>query len=587
MLKMRRVVLICCGFVLLPCSLRAACLQASHLSAPDCSYTARRLIPGCATVAEAAFAALHLPSNKRDHSLAISSFACKFGSERPATKKSSSFSNRTPSKGLSTQNKKVLLPAKQRGGLSRKEWDLAVKIAGPKTSPGQLAKMMDMAKNGKFNELEVIWEREGASKNEVKRRTKITKEIFAGSNQSGPQNVVAATQSELRCVHFGACPGCIVEANLHDTPTINEAKMFLGALTKQAGREFEVNMGQIHRWRTLAKLAVSPTNNEMGFEIGLYKSGTHDVLAIPRCRVHHPSINEAVSILQEEMLAVGIQAYDEKSSEGHLRYVQMMVERHSNKVQMTMVWNAENFRDASPQAQLLVKRLKLYDIFHSIWINYRTGTGNVIFNRDEKKWQLLIGPKYVAERIEAGLNLSFPIAPSMFRQGNLEQFTAIIQKVETFIEPGSKVCELYAGAGMVGLSAALQNCEWLRCSDENPANLDAFLATKQSLPIDLKRKAYYTTSSAEEAIEDGQVDGADVLIVDPPRKGLELLAHWIQSKSPTELKKVIYISCGFKALKEDLKVMLSGNKWKLTHAEGHVLFPGSDHIECLVVLEKL
>eukprot|EP00960_Hanusia_phi_P070742 767382-Hanusia_phi.AAC.8 len=537
MLKMRRAVLICCSFVLLPCSLRAACPPASCLAVQERSLAARRRIPGYPPIAEVAFAALHLPVQRRDHLFGISSFACKFGSERQTSKKSSSFSKRTPNKGLAIQ-KKVLLPAQKRGGLSRKEYDVAVKIAGPKTSPGQLARMLEMAKKGLFSELEEIWEREGASKNEVKRRTKITKEIFAGGTQSGPKNVVPPSQSELRCVHFGACPGCVVEANFQDTPTINEAKLFLGPLMKQNGQEFEVSIGQIHRWRTLAKLAVSPTNNELGFQIGLYKTGTHDVFAIPRCRVHHPSINEAVSILQEEMLAVGILAYDENSNEGHLRYVQMMVERHTNKVQITMVWNAENFRDASPQAQLLVKRLKLYDIFHSIWINYRTGKGNVIFNRDIKKWQLLEGPKYVSERIEAGLNLSFPIAPSMFRQGNLEQFTTIIQKVETFIPSGSKVCELYAGAGMIGLSAALKKCEWLRCSDENPANLEAFLETKRSLPAELKRKAYYTISSAEQAIEEGQVDGADVLIVDPPRKGLELLAHWIESKSPLEMNKV-------------------------------------------------
>jgi hypothetical protein len=51
----------------------------------------------------------------------------------------------------------------------------------------------------------------------------------------------------------------------------------------------------------------------------------------------------------------------------------------------------------------------------------------------------------------------------MFRQGNLEQFEAMLEAIEPFIIPKSTVCELYAGAGIIGLSTAAGKCEWLRC----------------------------------------------------------------------------------------------------------------------------
>lgn len=54
-----------------------------------------------------------------------------------------------------------------------------------------------------------------------------------------------------------------------------------------------------HGWRTLAKLAVKPVSKWGGVELGLYKLGSHDVTAIPECRVHHPSVNRAVTLLQE------------------------------------------------------------------------------------------------------------------------------------------------------------------------------------------------------------------------------------------------------------------------------------------------
>jgi len=103
----------------------------------------------------------------------------------------------------------------------------------------------------------------------------------------------------------------------------------------------------------------------------------------------------------------------------------------------------------------------------------------------------------------------------------------MLEAIEPFIPPHSAVCELYAGAGMIGLSTAAEQCKWLRCSDENPANLQSFLQVKRRLPPHLAGKVQYTAASAEDAITKGQVTDADILIVDPPRKGLDLVARWL------------------------------------------------------------
>ena len=405
-------------------------------------------------------------------------------------------------------------------------------IGGTRKSPSALAQLFALAKKGEFGKLEDIWEREGTSKNEMKRRVKAIKQMqaddrAAASGANAPATAKEqALKSELRCIHFGDCSGCTAEAGLAKTPVMEEARTFFARLLPE-GEEFRIHIGKAHRWRTLAKLAVAPSGAG-GVEIGLYQAGSHDVLGIPKCRVHHPSINDAVEVLQTEMLDLGVTGYNEFTGIGHLRYVQMMVERRTNRVQLTLVWNADTFRFASPTAQLLVKKLKAYPLFHSIWLNFRTGPGNVIFNRDAKAWHLAYGPPSVLETVlPQSSNLTFPIAPNMFRQGNLEQFEEMLKAVEPFIPPKSTVCELYAGAGMIGLSTAAASCEWLRCSDENPANLDAFLQVKRRLPKNLAQRVTYTAASAEQAISMGQVEGAQVLIVDPPRRGLDLVARWL------------------------------------------------------------
>ncbi len=56
------------------------------------------------------------------------------------------------------------------------------------------------------------------------------------------------------------------------------------------------------------------------------------------------------------------------------------------------------------------------------------------------------------------------------------------------------------------------------------------------------------------------------------------------------IKRIIYVSCGFQALKRDANALITGgggNKWRVVHAEGFVLFPGSDHAETLCIFDRV
>lgn len=98
--------------------------------------------------------------------------------------------------------------------------------------------------------------------------------------------------------------------------------------------------------------------------------------------------------------------------------------------------------------------------------------------------------------------------------------------------------------------------------------------------------------NAQTAIQEGQCDTCDVLIVDPPRKGLDpeviqfLTGNHPTKPLPLSLRRVIYISCGFEALEYDIKTLLASGKWKIRASEGFALFPGSDHIETVVVFDR-
>lgn len=116
--------------------------------------------------------------------------------------------------------------------------------------------------------------------------------------------------------------------------------------------------------------------------------------------------------------------------------------------------------------------------------------------------------------------------------------------------------------------------------------------TQPSNPHPQKRqeRVDFMVGTALEALEAGAAVGADTLIVDPPRKGLEpeVLAYLTAGKRDKlagDVRRIVYVSCGFDALKRDA-VALTSAGWRVVHAEGFVLFPGSDHLETLCVFDR-
>jgi hypothetical protein len=166
------------------------------------------------------------------------------------------------------------------------------------------------------------------------------------------------TVDELQCVHYDSCAGCSMKGNFSDAPIVKRAKNFFAS----ENLNFPTTLSDHIGWRTHVKLAVRPLSRWGGIKIGLFKAGSHDVLPIPDCKVHHPRINEAVEFLKAAAMEVGVKGYQEASNgnaaEGELRYIQMSIERETQKIQVVLVWNVFTFKEAEQTLPRLVKRLK-------------------------------------------------------------------------------------------------------------------------------------------------------------------------------------------------------------------------------------
>ena len=362
---------------------------------------------------------------------------------------------------------------------------------------------------------------------------------------------------------------------------------------------------------------------------------------------HHPAINLGIIALTQACQEMGIVPFDETEGTGFLRYVAMNIERATGKLQMTLIWNDNPYenlqlelldakskskkRKRNPQEKLegqsQLERLIIHLVkhffnsdnarkmakdqnaaqsnlqIHSLWIHYNATWkhSNAIFDiqASEASWKHICGPTMIAEQL-TDLSKALPyqptlhFGPNVFRQANLDAFAQIVNQIRKRLQQQfpkqtsqPKLLELYGGVGTIGLHLLDLVSSYI-CSDENPYNRPCFQSSLTSLPNDISKKANYVPQNASDMVADSRafLKSSQVVIVDPPRKGLEdavldALVQAASNESDRNIELLVYVSCGFDAFQRDFAALTRNQVWKLEHAEGHVLFPGANAIETL------
>lgn len=378
----------------------------------------------------------------------------------------------------------------------------------------------------------------------------------------------------ILCPHFPTCSGCSVNEDVTNIPVYDEAKKFFYSGDKG---HFKLNTGSACGWRCRAKLAVRGSKHEP--LIGLYEAGTHNVIDIPKCRVHHPLINQAVEFLRIWIKAYGIVPYDERTGKGVLRYVELAVDRINQRVQVSLVLNQRQDEALLLTAQNAAIK-SLWEghpgFWHSLWLNFNKRRDNIILGN---LWLHLYGEEWLWDRF-CGRDVCFH--PASFAQANPEMFERLLIELQRHVPQGTNIVEFYAGGGVIGLTLA-DKCNNLCCNEIVPLAERCFEMSLKRLPSGLKNKFTYVCGPAEKQIE-LLSSPVDVVIVDPPRKGID--APLLEALcTVSTVKRLIYVSCGWKSFKNDCEKLLKSG-WRLEFVESFLFFPGSDHLEILAVFDK-
>src|SRR5262249_9461117 len=210
------------------------------------------------------------------------------------------------------------------------------------------------------------------------------------------------------CPHRPPCRGC---------PRYREAGLAPAAIARLAALAAKAGVppprvceGARFHYRLRARLMVRGRAGSP--RLGIFEAGSHRVVEMPHCRVHHPLVNRVALAVGAAIRATRRRPYAEPSHEGVLRALQVVVERESQTAQVVLVGNGAEPALLEPLAEALAAGLG--SALHSLWWNGQPARSNVILGPHWRRW---LGPEAVRESI-GGVDVFFP--PGAFGQSHLD-----------------------------------------------------------------------------------------------------------------------------------------------------------------------
>lgn len=346
------------------------------------------------------------------------------------------------------------------------------------------------------------------------------------------------------------------------------------ALARRAGLP-EPPIHQAPAWghRHRARLAVRGRPDSP--RLGLFQAGSHRIVAIPHCPIHHPLLNESAHAIREAIRETRLEPYAETSHRGAIRYVQLVVERTSDRVQVVLVGRGTTPAVLGGLPEAVERRMG--ERLQGLFFNGQPERSNTILGAT---WVQLVGDDPCVRERLGGVDVFFPAGA--FGQSHLPLFDRARHRIAELTPPDLCVAELYCGVGAIGLGL-LDQARELRFNERSPDGLAGLERGLRARPESEQRRAKVLPGAAGARLD--TIRDADLVIVDPPRKGLDSALRQALVQDPP--RRVVYLACGLDALLRDLEALVQKRALALAGVEIFDFFPFTEHVETLVWLDRV
>ncbi len=305
---------------------------------------------------------------------------------------------------------------------------------------------------------------------------------------------------------------------------------------------------------------------------GFYAGRTHSIIECDTCDIGIEENSRIMDIVKKYMADYGIITYDEETGKGVVRHVLIRKGFTTGQIMVCVVINGDKLKNADK----LVEKLLEIEGMTSISYSINKEKTNVIMGKSIVD---LYGNGYITDYIG---DVAFRISPLSFYQVNPVQTKILYGKALEFAGLTGKenVWDLYCGVGTISLFLA-KNALKVRGVEIVP---EAIEDARKNAGINDIKNAEFFVGKAEEVLPnhfEKTGEGADVIVVDPPRKGCEQSV--LETMVKMQPKRIVYVSCDSATLARDLKY-LTENGFKLDKVQAVDMFPHSVHVETVVGL---
>lgn len=354
----------------------------------------------------------------------------------------------------------------------------------------------------------------------------------------------------------------------------NQVKNVMQRIAKMPEIPVLDTLGMENPWayRNKAQIPVRKINEQL--ETGFFRKNSHELIPIENFYIQDPEIDKAIVIVREIMKKYRVKPYNEEDNTGNLRHIIIRRGYHTGEMSIALVTRtAKLFQNEKIVADILSDLPNVVSIVQSV----HPEKNNVIFGEE---LIVLYGEDSMKDRI---FDLTFEMSAESFYQINPQQTEVMYNKVKEYADlTGNEVVvDAYCGIGTIGLTLAKNAKEVYGIEVVASAIKNA----KNNVKINQIENTLFFEGSAEKRLPQLIYDGIhpDVIVVDPPRKGLdkELIASIVTTKP----EKVIYVSCNPATLARDIALFAEGG-YKTEEIQPIDNFPQTAHVEAVALLKR-
>ncbi|MBT2731150.1 23S rRNA (uracil(1939)-C(5))-methyltransferase RlmD [Carnobacterium sp. ISL-102] len=333
-----------------------------------------------------------------------------------------------------------------------------------------------------------------------------------------------------------------------------------------------IGMANPSGYRNKAQIPVRKIDDKL--TTGFFRKNSHEVIPMENFYIQDPKIDEAIIAVRDIMRVYGVKPYNENENIGNLRHIIVRRGYYTGEIMIVLVTRTAKL---FPTSKIIPDILEAIPEVVSIVQNVNPKHTNVILGEDSI---VLYGEDKFKDTL---LGNTFEISHRSFYQVNPLQTEKLYQTVLDFAELTGEetVIDAYSGIGTITLTLAKNAKHVYGIEVIEPAVENA----KANAELNNIDNVTFEAGAAEEVMvawaEEDRT--ADLLVVDPPRKGLEKeFTDAVIAIKPT---KMIYVSCNPATLSRDLALLTEGG-YTVKKVQPVDLFPQTTHVESVTLLVR-